>query len=212
MNQELKYTRLKMGEEATFKPQQMIQTPREEGANVLTLEALRQHLHSALQASRVQVFLYNRYARPHPASPGLARPRLASLASCSFSFVPSFSLSFSLSFLLFFNCLLLFFPRSLFVRFVVSRCFSCLTLFEPAEVKSTIATYRAAARAFVCSFLLLFVLLFHGFTVLSVYPSFFLSLFFLQTSRVHIALYNRWTIFLVLPSFLSLFLSFLSYY
>uniref|UniRef100_A0A8C5D125 Patched 1 n=1 Tax=Gadus morhua TaxID=8049 RepID=A0A8C5D125_GADMO len=60
VNQELKYTRLKMGEEATFNPQLMIQTPREEGANVLTLEALRQHLDSALQASRVQVYLYKR--------------------------------------------------------------------------------------------------------------------------------------------------------
>ncbi|XP_071374419.1 protein patched homolog 1 isoform X1 [Centroberyx affinis] len=60
VNQELKYTRQKMGEEAMFNPQLMIQTPREEGANVLTVEALRQHLDSAIRASRVHVYLYNR--------------------------------------------------------------------------------------------------------------------------------------------------------
>ncbi|KAB0351782.1 hypothetical protein FD755_015026 [Muntiacus reevesi] len=42
-----------------FNPQLMIQTPKEEGANVLTTEALRQHLDSALQASRVHVYMYN---------------------------------------------------------------------------------------------------------------------------------------------------------
>uniref|UniRef100_A0A803XV57 Uncharacterized protein n=1 Tax=Meleagris gallopavo TaxID=9103 RepID=A0A803XV57_MELGA len=36
-----------------FNPQLMIQTPQEDGTNVLTTEALRQHLDSALQASRV---------------------------------------------------------------------------------------------------------------------------------------------------------------
>ncbi|XP_041643767.1 protein patched homolog 1 [Cheilinus undulatus] len=60
VNQELKYTRQKIGEEAMFNPQLMIQTPREEGANVLTVEALLQHLDSALRASRVHVYLYNR--------------------------------------------------------------------------------------------------------------------------------------------------------
>ncbi|XP_027889849.1 protein patched homolog 1 [Xiphophorus couchianus] len=60
VNQELKYTRQKMGEEAMFNPQLMIQTPREEGANILTVEALLQHLESALRASRVHVYLYNR--------------------------------------------------------------------------------------------------------------------------------------------------------
>lgn len=59
MNQELKYTRQKIGEEAMFNPQLMIQTPREEGANVLTVEALLQHLESAIRASRVHVYLYN---------------------------------------------------------------------------------------------------------------------------------------------------------
>lgn len=61
VNQELKYTRQKIGEEAMFNPQLMIQTPREEGANVLTVEALLQHLESAIQASKVHVYLYNRW-------------------------------------------------------------------------------------------------------------------------------------------------------
>ncbi|KAJ6669628.1 hypothetical protein lerEdw1_000177 [Lerista edwardsae] len=43
-----------------FNPQLMIQTPQEDFANVLTTEALRQHLDSALQASRVHVYMYNR--------------------------------------------------------------------------------------------------------------------------------------------------------
>uniref|UniRef100_A0A3Q3L4J4 Patched 1 n=1 Tax=Labrus bergylta TaxID=56723 RepID=A0A3Q3L4J4_9LABR len=60
VNQELRYTRQKIGEEAMFNPQLMIQTPRDEGANVLTVEALLQHLDSALRASRVHVYLYNR--------------------------------------------------------------------------------------------------------------------------------------------------------
>lgn len=64
VNQELKYTRQKIGEEAMFNPQLMIQTPREEGANVLTVDALLQHLESAIRASRVHVYLYNRYPLP----------------------------------------------------------------------------------------------------------------------------------------------------
>ncbi|KAM4808850.1 protein patched homolog 1 [Rhinophrynus dorsalis] len=43
-----------------FNPQLMIQTPLENGANVLTTEALMQHLHSALEATKVQVFMYNK--------------------------------------------------------------------------------------------------------------------------------------------------------
>ncbi|KAI7797728.1 protein patched homolog 1 [Triplophysa rosa] len=60
VNQELKYTRQKIGEEAMFSPQLMIQTPRQEGANILTVEALTQHLDSAIKASRVHVYMYNR--------------------------------------------------------------------------------------------------------------------------------------------------------
>ncbi|KAI1233179.1 Protein patched 1, partial [Lamprotornis superbus] len=59
VSQELNYTRQKIGEEAMFNPQLMIQTPHEDGANVLTIEALTQHLDSALQASRVDVYMYN---------------------------------------------------------------------------------------------------------------------------------------------------------
>ncbi|XP_059512390.1 protein patched homolog 1 isoform X2 [Myotis daubentonii] len=61
VSRELNYTRQKIGEEAMFNPQLMIQTPKEEGANVLTTEALLQHLDSALQASRVHVYMYNRH-------------------------------------------------------------------------------------------------------------------------------------------------------
>ncbi|XP_051949983.1 protein patched homolog 1 isoform X3 [Xyrauchen texanus] len=60
VNQELKYTRQKIGEEAMFSPQLMIQTPRQEGANILTVEALKQHLDSAIKASRVHIYMYNR--------------------------------------------------------------------------------------------------------------------------------------------------------
>lgn len=60
MTQELKYTRQKIGEEAMFNPQLMIQTPRQEGANVLTVEALLQHLESATRVSSIHVYLYNR--------------------------------------------------------------------------------------------------------------------------------------------------------
>uniref|UniRef100_A0A6I8PTB0 Patched 1 n=1 Tax=Ornithorhynchus anatinus TaxID=9258 RepID=A0A6I8PTB0_ORNAN len=60
VSRELSYTRQKIGEEAMFNPQLLIQTPREPGASVLTTEALAQHLHSALQASRVHVYMYNR--------------------------------------------------------------------------------------------------------------------------------------------------------
>ncbi|XP_034955500.1 protein patched homolog 1 isoform X2 [Zootoca vivipara] len=60
VSRELSYTRQKIGEEAMFNPQLMIQTPQEDCANVLTAEALRQHLDSALQASRVHVYMYNR--------------------------------------------------------------------------------------------------------------------------------------------------------
>ncbi|XP_075684935.1 protein patched homolog 1 isoform X3 [Rhinoderma darwinii] len=60
VSRELNYTRQKIGEEAMFNPQLMIQTPLENGANILTTEALRQHLHSALEATKVQVYMYDR--------------------------------------------------------------------------------------------------------------------------------------------------------
>ncbi|XP_053323455.1 protein patched homolog 1 isoform X2 [Spea bombifrons] len=61
VSRELNYTRQKIGEEAMFNPQLMIQTPLEHGANVLTAEALKQHLHSALEATKVQVHMYNKH-------------------------------------------------------------------------------------------------------------------------------------------------------
>uniref|UniRef100_A0A8C5LRP3 Patched 1 n=1 Tax=Leptobrachium leishanense TaxID=445787 RepID=A0A8C5LRP3_9ANUR len=60
VSRELNYTRKKIGEEAMFNPQLMIQTPLEDGANVLTTKALKQHLHSALEATKVQVLMYDR--------------------------------------------------------------------------------------------------------------------------------------------------------
>ncbi|KAG8595971.1 hypothetical protein GDO81_001690 [Engystomops pustulosus] len=60
VSRELNYTRQKIGEEAMFNPQLMIQTPLENGANVLTTEALRQHLLSAFEATKVQVYMYDR--------------------------------------------------------------------------------------------------------------------------------------------------------
>ncbi|XP_041420486.1 protein patched homolog 1 isoform X6 [Xenopus laevis] len=60
VSRELNYTRQKIGEEAMFNPQLMIQTPLEDGANILTTEALLQHLHSALEATKVQVYMYNK--------------------------------------------------------------------------------------------------------------------------------------------------------
>ncbi|KAM3938754.1 protein patched homolog 1 isoform 8-T8 [Leptodactylus fuscus] len=60
VSRELNYTRQKIGEEAMFNPQLMIQTPLEDGANVLATEVLRQHLHSALEATKVQVYMYDR--------------------------------------------------------------------------------------------------------------------------------------------------------
>ncbi|XP_068093468.1 protein patched homolog 1 isoform X2 [Hyperolius riggenbachi] len=61
VSRELNYTRQKIGEEAMFNPQLMIQTAVENGGNVLTSEALKQHLQSALEATKVQVFMYNRH-------------------------------------------------------------------------------------------------------------------------------------------------------
>ncbi|XP_063311035.1 protein patched homolog 1 isoform X2 [Pelobates fuscus] len=60
VSRELNYTRQKIGEEAMFNPQLMIQTPLENGANILTTKALKQHLHSALEATKVQVLMYNK--------------------------------------------------------------------------------------------------------------------------------------------------------
>ncbi|XP_044801021.2 protein patched homolog 2 isoform X4 [Bubalus bubalis] len=53
VSQELEYTKEKLGEEAAYTSQMLIQTPRQEGENVLTPEALDLHLQAALTASKV---------------------------------------------------------------------------------------------------------------------------------------------------------------
>ncbi|XP_060061993.1 protein patched homolog 2 isoform X2 [Erinaceus europaeus] len=60
VSQELRYTKEKLGEEAAYTSQMLIQTPRQEGENVLTPEALGLHLQAALTASKVQVSLYGK--------------------------------------------------------------------------------------------------------------------------------------------------------
>ncbi|XP_045836211.1 protein patched homolog 2 isoform X8 [Meles meles] len=60
VSQELHYTKEKLGEEAAYTSQMLIQTPRQEGENVLTPEALDLHLQAALTASKVQVSLYGK--------------------------------------------------------------------------------------------------------------------------------------------------------
>ncbi|XP_066232201.1 protein patched homolog 2 isoform X2 [Saccopteryx leptura] len=60
VSRELQYTKEKLGEEAAYTSQMLIQTPRQEGENILTPEALRLHLQAALVASKVQVSLYGK--------------------------------------------------------------------------------------------------------------------------------------------------------
>ncbi|KAM6948197.1 protein patched homolog 1, partial [Aplochiton taeniatus] len=57
---ELRYTKEKQGDESVFTSQMLIQTPKEEGTNVLTQEGLLQHLQAALSASKVQVSLFGK--------------------------------------------------------------------------------------------------------------------------------------------------------
>uniref|UniRef100_A0A674PAP5 Patched 2 n=1 Tax=Takifugu rubripes TaxID=31033 RepID=A0A674PAP5_TAKRU len=57
---ELRYTREKQGEDAVFTSQMLIQTPKEEGANILTQEALLVHMEAALSASEVKVSLFGK--------------------------------------------------------------------------------------------------------------------------------------------------------
>nr|XP_057924386.1 protein patched homolog 1 [Doryrhamphus excisus] len=60
VSQELHYTREKQGEESIFTSQMLIQTPKEEGTNILTQEALLVHMEAALSASKVQVSLFGK--------------------------------------------------------------------------------------------------------------------------------------------------------
>lgn len=57
---ELQYTREKQGEETVFTSQMLIQTPKKEGTNILTPEALLVHMEAALSASKVQVSLFGK--------------------------------------------------------------------------------------------------------------------------------------------------------
>lgn len=60
VSQELRYTKEKLGEEALYTSQMLIQTPRQEGENILNPEALGMHLEAAMAASKVQVLLYGK--------------------------------------------------------------------------------------------------------------------------------------------------------
>lgn len=60
VSQELRYTKEKLGEESLYTSQMLIQTPKQEGENILTSEALEMHLEAALAASKVQVLLYGK--------------------------------------------------------------------------------------------------------------------------------------------------------
>ena len=60
VSQELRYTKEKQGEESEFTSQMLIQTPKEEGANILTQDALLVHVEAALSASKVQVSLFGK--------------------------------------------------------------------------------------------------------------------------------------------------------
>ena len=58
LEQELEYTTRTLGEGWGITNQIIIQTPKEEGGNVLTQEALLQHVRSSLLATQVQVDMY----------------------------------------------------------------------------------------------------------------------------------------------------------
>uniref|UniRef100_A0A4W5PWB0 Patched 2 n=1 Tax=Hucho hucho TaxID=62062 RepID=A0A4W5PWB0_9TELE len=60
VSRELRYTKEKQGEESVFTSQMLIQTPKQEGTNILTQDALLLHLEAALSASRVQVSLFGK--------------------------------------------------------------------------------------------------------------------------------------------------------
>ncbi|XP_012681164.1 protein patched homolog 1 [Clupea harengus] len=60
VSRELRYTKEKQGEESVFTSQMLIQTPKQEGTNILTQESLLLHLEAALSASKVQVSLYGK--------------------------------------------------------------------------------------------------------------------------------------------------------
>ncbi|KAJ3594314.1 hypothetical protein NHX12_003621 [Muraenolepis orangiensis] len=60
VSQELRYTKEKQGEESVFTSQMLIQTPKAEGSDILTQDALLVHMEAALSASKVQVSLFGK--------------------------------------------------------------------------------------------------------------------------------------------------------
>ncbi|KAL0966060.1 hypothetical protein UPYG_G00290300 [Umbra pygmaea] len=60
VSRELRYTKEKQGEESVFTSQMLIQTPKQEGTNILTQDSLLLHLEAALSASKVQVSLFGK--------------------------------------------------------------------------------------------------------------------------------------------------------
>lgn len=72
VSKELRYTKEKQGEESVFTPQMLIQTPKQEGTNILTQEALLLHLEAALSASKVQVSLYGKWVQPPEGLQGIS--------------------------------------------------------------------------------------------------------------------------------------------
>lgn len=72
VSKELRYTKEKQGEESVFTSQMLIQTPKQEGTNILTQEALLLHLEAALSASKVQVSLYGKWVQPPAGLQGIS--------------------------------------------------------------------------------------------------------------------------------------------
>ncbi|XP_053325363.1 protein patched homolog 2 [Spea bombifrons] len=60
VSQELYYTKEKLGEESVYTSQMLIQTPKKDGENILSQEAMMIHLKAALAASKVQVSMYGK--------------------------------------------------------------------------------------------------------------------------------------------------------
>lgn len=72
VSKELRYTKEKQGEESVFTSQMLIQTPKQEGNNILTQEVLLLHMEAALSASKVQVSLYGKWVQPPAGLQGIS--------------------------------------------------------------------------------------------------------------------------------------------
>uniref|UniRef100_A0A8C5WIW5 Patched 2 n=1 Tax=Leptobrachium leishanense TaxID=445787 RepID=A0A8C5WIW5_9ANUR len=60
VSHEMYYTKEKLGEESVYTSQMLIQTPKKDGENILTQEAMLLHLKAAMAASKVQVSMYGK--------------------------------------------------------------------------------------------------------------------------------------------------------